>query len=94
VSEAKGLQVEGVKPCYQSILAAWQNVPKRSTMRFFCRQPYWMPSKEEQARCQALLDALDDDDTPRWPGMPFSEAEFEYYRLRDQMDLRQARREW
>ena len=62
-------------------------------MRFFRRQPYWIPSMEEQARCQALLDALDDD-APKWSGRPISQEEFEYYRLRDQMDLRQVRREW
>jgi hypothetical protein len=62
-------------------------------MRFFRRKPIWMPTKAEQARCQALLDALDDE-APKWPSMPFSQAEFEYYHLRDEMDLRQASREW
>src|SRR6185312_12611949 len=56
--------------------------------------PSWMGSKEEMAHFHALLAALDGDDTPRWPGSSIGREEFEYHHLRDQMDLRQARRAW
>jgi hypothetical protein len=55
------------------------------------KRPKWL-TKQVQAEADAWLDSVDDG--PTWQGSPVTPVDEAYYHLRDQIELRQARREW